>query len=158
MLYVKIDSSRPVIFLDIDGVLNHRQWYQERQKLPKMDKECEEFSPTSVSLLNRLCQETNAQIVVSSSWRFNPDLQDIFAHVGIETPITTITPHFEGKCRGEEIQFVIDRDNIKNYIIIDDAADEILDTQKDRLILTDAYGAGLDDITTEKAIKLLKQE
>ncbi|KOR30790.1 hypothetical protein TI04_04105 [Achromatium sp. WMS2] len=54
-----------VIFLDIDGVLRPE---------PTMSTIClgsgqSAFSPLSVGLLNRLCKVTNAELVITSSWR-----------------------------------------------------------------------------------------
>lgn len=73
-------SKNKIIFLDIDGVLNNDVWmdgdrwtnvfplgpYQTRTQawVPYFD-----FAPENVRIFNKILNETNASIVVSSSWR-----------------------------------------------------------------------------------------
>lgn len=70
------------LFLDIDGVLNHEKFYQNRFNLLKQHKEIPsyplcEFDPFCVEQVNRILYETNANLVISSSWRFDKDLKNI---------------------------------------------------------------------------------
>lgn len=51
-----------VIFLDIDGVLNHHEFNQESQSCT-INAEC-------ITQLNRILKETSAKIVLSSAWRY----------------------------------------------------------------------------------------
>ena len=53
----------PVLFLDIDGVLNSREcWDRLRGLRHKIDRE-------KVALLNEVVAATDCRIVVSSTWR-----------------------------------------------------------------------------------------
>ena len=61
-----------VIFLDIDGVLNTEKYYNYLRDngLDTDDYFGNLFSPEAVENLQRIIETTNAQIVISSSWRF----------------------------------------------------------------------------------------
>jgi hypothetical protein len=55
------------IFLDIDGVLNTRKSIE----LPMLDDKNHRFDPACVEALNNIIEETDAKIVITSSWRNN---------------------------------------------------------------------------------------
>lgn len=90
-----------IIFLDIDGVLNSQDWYIYRRDNVEMDSintqyPFYEFDPRSVERLNRIITETEAKIVVSSSWRSGEtveSLQKLFNLVGIKGDVIGLTPH-----------------------------------------------------------------
>ena len=76
------------LFLDIDGVLNHEEWYRNRVNIYKIFhkywwEDC--FDPECVKRINIILQETGARLVVSSSWRLDMDLKKYFGTVGIPT-------------------------------------------------------------------------
>lgn len=56
--------SNAIVFLDVDGVLVH-QHYE--------NKETYDIHPDKVRLLKHICEETNASVVIISSWRGGPD-------------------------------------------------------------------------------------
>ena len=62
-----------IIFLDIDGVLNHEKWYssgraQEAYKATgETDIKAYNFDPESWKWIQKLIDETGAKIVLSSS-------------------------------------------------------------------------------------------
>lgn len=62
-----------IIFLDIDGVLNHEDFYRERFEKRYDDGAIEhpysEIDPKTVQRLNKIIEETGANIVISSTWR-----------------------------------------------------------------------------------------
>lgn len=65
-------SLRALIFLDVDGVLNHKKWF--KSQIPKRGRTEMEYygsliDPVAVKNLNWLVQESDAEIVVSSTWR-----------------------------------------------------------------------------------------
>lgn len=60
--------SRPVLFLDVDGVLNCRG---TRERSPHRTLGVE---PSKASLVRRIVAVTGARIVLSSTWRKYPDL------------------------------------------------------------------------------------
>ncbi|MCG6912835.1 hypothetical protein LJE86_02875 [bacterium BMS3Abin03] len=56
-----------MIFLDIDGVMNSSNYYKT---INIKNEYWDRFNPLSVELLKRLAEETDAKIVITSSWRF----------------------------------------------------------------------------------------
>lgn len=112
-----------VIFLDIDGVLNsHRTYYT----LGNIDEwKC--LDPIAVGLIRRLCEKTNAWVVISSTWRilydieeFKKNFEDIY---GWKIPLIDITENLSVP-RGQEIQKWLDENNeVNEYVIIDDDSD-----------------------------------
>lgn len=90
-----------VIFLDIDGVLNSQDWYVYRRDSIAMDDvnaqyPFYEFDPRAIKRLNRIIEETEAKIVVSSSWRSGEtieSLQKLLNSVGVKGEVIGLTPH-----------------------------------------------------------------
>ena len=148
-----------VLFLDIDGVLNHNKFYQNRSntKLVHDNYPYNEFDPISVSHLNKILDETDAKLVVSSSWRVDSNLQDTFKEVGIRHKIYGITPWLIGKNihRGDEInEYIVNNGNVEKYCILDDI-DDFHENQKPFFIKCKAYEDGLNLETANKAIEIL---
>jgi histidinol phosphatase-like enzyme len=134
-----------IIFLDIDGVLNHQEWYSYQQKQPKLTDENWEkgqFCYWSINLLNDLIKDTGAKVVVSSSWRKGKSvecMQTLLDSVGFEGEVIGITPclYFSNQDynysvpRGCEIKAWIEMNkSILNekvsklkYVILDDDSD-----------------------------------
>lgn len=141
-----------IIFLDIDGVLNSESYYKS--------KVTKNFDPECVKRLNRIIKETNAGIVISSSWKLLPSsVYMTFKDEGIEGNIIGMTPNFlfddwrEDKTRGAEIEQWLLENPCNNYIILDDG-ELFKEYQKKHWIQTD-YRIGLSDEDAENAIALL---
>jgi hypothetical protein len=109
-----------VIFLDIDGVLNHEKWYRKRHQEIKMDDVVShypfyEFDPESINQLNRIIDETGANVVISSTWRHGrtiEQLQEILEKVGFRGVIIDKTPSFYIKGvdeNGEKFSYTVPR-------------------------------------------------
>lgn len=49
-----------IIFLDVDGVLNCRDYIND---------ETNDIDPLKVQMIADLCDKTNAKVVITSSWR-----------------------------------------------------------------------------------------
>lgn len=109
-----------VIFLDIDGVLNHEEWYKKPEviamsKQPgfKGTEKEYHFDPEAWKWVQKLITETGAKIVLSSSWRWY-DLQATVedfkgtAFQPICDNIVGVTPALLSRCRGIEIQRFFD--------------------------------------------------
>lgn len=167
-----------IIFLDIDGVLNSEDWYERRSKLYTSDEISEnypkyEFDPFSVDSLNKITNETNAYIVISSSWRHGKtldELVELFTLVGITGEVTGFTDDFaynelnNGKeiinyriPRGCEIDYWLKNIDyiFESYVILDDDSD-MLYHQKDNFIHIDSYRGLIKDNAIE-AIKILNR-
>lgn len=108
-----------VVFLDIDGVLNCQDWYIERQSNPMFNPKNMsrdeykrwEFSPTLVSNLNIIIEQTGAVICVSSTWRRGYDiegLQKLFKSVGIVGEVVGMTPSMHSP-KGIKDEYTIPR-------------------------------------------------
>jgi hypothetical protein len=98
-----------IIFTDIDGVLN---------TVSKTD-----WNTISVQLYDDLCQEFNLKPVITSTWRVKhsiKELERIFQHYGIFTPIYDYTPVITSEGRGGEIESWLNDNQYDNYIILDD--------------------------------------
>src|SRR4029079_3793405 len=65
-----------VIFLDIDGVLNHNRMSHHRDPT-SIEPLPIPIAPACMAQLNRLITETAAKIVISSSWRLVVRWQDL---------------------------------------------------------------------------------
>jgi len=160
-----------IVFLDIDGVLNHEAFYRKRQEegihiYPTYP--LSEFDPESVSRLNYILEQTGAKVVMSSSWRHGrtiQELQNILEKVGFKGELIDKTPSFKhDDCvRGNEIEKWIDdhrellgADKFRycEYVILDDDCD-MLYTQKDNFIHVDRY-VGITMQTAIRAINILK--
>ncbi len=88
----------PIIFLDIDGVLNSHAWQKRRGPRGPEFKALYtsyELDPDACRWLQELCTATGAKLVVSSSWRKMRDIaaiQAVFAQRGITAEIIGRTP------------------------------------------------------------------
>lgn len=154
------------IFLDIDRVMNSNLFYSERTQDKRYNDWIKEhperiawsacnIDPRAVERLNRLTDATGAKIVVSSTWRSDSNLQEVFNLVGIKEPIHDITPYMRSRHRGSEIQEWLDKQTEPyRYVIFDDDTD-MLDSQLPYFIQSDWLKWGLSDEDVEQAIHIL---
>lgn len=150
-----------IIFLDIDGVLNHQAFYSKRYELMKaknysVEHPLSEFCPDSINNLNTLIAETDAKVVISSTWRMGrtvDELQSILNCVGFIGEVIGCTPNLKGDdcMRGNEIHKWIkdacktmpefegvDYYNFTEYVILDDDSD-MLYWQRNNFLLIDRF-------------------
>ena len=149
------------IFLDVDGVLNSKDWLENNRVRTENS-----VNPEKVKLLAEIVKNTNATVVLSSTWRYIPEhpmfmyLTDIFGVNGIK--IHAFTPKLDGD-RPKEIKAWIKKQTEEvQFISIEDGFSEE-DYRKygieDRLVKTSYYGeyGGLQRSHVEQAIKLLNE-
>lgn len=158
-----------VIFLDIDGVLN--VYCESRDEFGCC------FHKHLEDNLRYIIDNTNAKIVISSTWKADglKKLQEMWKFRNLPGQVIDITP-FEyevvqrGTCefydlvdRGYEIQQWIDDNKPDNYVILDDDND-MLDSQRNNFVRCANnkshpdhidIGYGLTRICAEKAVKIL---
>jgi hypothetical protein len=156
-----------IIFLDIDGVLN---------VIPQgHDAFGGIFHSDFVDNLKRIIDETDAKIIISSSWRHSglQKMLDMWEFRNLPGELIGLTPDlyrfldFEGErtmVRGDEIQAVLDREpEITNYVILDDDTD-MLPSQLGNFVCCANninhpdcidIGYGLTNECTNKAIRIL---
>ena len=157
-----------IIFLDIDGVLNHEAFYKERFEKRYEDGAIEypysEIDPKSVANLNSLIEDTGAKVVISSTWR-NSGLEyckDVLEFHGFKGDIIDITPNLRGSdcLRGNEIlkwvrtnhKLVGDYYNFTEYVILDDDSD-MLYWQRNNFLHIDRFvGLTMGDVFRAKRI------
>ena len=159
-----------IVMLDIDGVLNSVRSVIARSKgrdrptnITHKTFEERSLDVVAVNLLRRLCESTDAKIVISSTWRqgrTKEDFVNIFAYYGWhDFPIIGATPKLN-TIRGNEIANWISSytelnqsDPIEQYVILDDDSD-MLPEQKNNFVHVDLRdGLLLRDYV--KALKIL---
>lgn len=125
-----------IIFLDFDGVLNSISWYKRREKkkhATRLEFKLHEFDPECIELLNKLCQDINAKVVISSTWRIDglDACRNYLSLSGGTFEVIDITGQSQSRHRGLEIEKWL-TDNKPNdfleYVIIDDD-DDMLPSQ-----------------------------
>lgn len=159
-----------IIFLDFDGVVNSMKFCEELSARTKLiggsTATREMIDPIAVARLNRLIEETEAVVVVSSSWRKIFDmrtLQGILDAKGFIGKIIDVTPDLSHESinrfdrsreRGDEIARWL-RDNAPNasYVVFDDDSD--MTAVRERFIQT-SWGYGLLDEHIDRARELFK--
>lgn len=102
-----------IIFLDIDGVIATRVSYARHK---------DHLYRPSIRVLNDLIRELNAEVVLSSTWRYRPitELKDMLTGAGLEANILGITPIGHSD-RGSQILSWIESNNYDGeYVVIDD--------------------------------------
>ena len=97
---------RKIIFIDVDGPLAYGTWDIGKVTIaggngdfqipyPWVKEDCE--------ALQKICDETNAELVVSSDWKMHfsfLQLKQIFFHYGITARIIDITTHMDSTQMG----------------------------------------------------------
>ncbi len=156
-----------IIFLDIDGVLNNLYTKENFEGFVFVEDE-------KILFLKEIIESTNAQVVLSSTWRkgwfykdhdnsYNGEevwlfeaLQEKLNEYGIE--FFDYTEEFG--CRGEEILKWLenyDGEQIESYVVIDDCDEEELHQHLEQFVQT-YIEEGLTELHVEQAIRLLNKE
>lgn len=155
-------SRRKILFLDIDGVLNSARYQRIRTDTDgNIDK-------TRLPLLKKIIDETDAEIILSSTWRLHWDsdeklcdpvgkeLNVLFAEYGLF--IMDKTPVLEWSyLRADEIAewLKLHEGEYGNFVILDDTFSGWCDLQN-YLVKTDfLIGRGLEEKHVQKAIDIL---
>ena len=159
--------SKPVLFLDVDGVLCtplsvRLDWLLRRP----MDRQC--FDPIALFWLERLVRRTGAQVVLSSSWRYSLEdgdpltgriLHNLYACLAAHgAPVAGIAPIL-GVSKGEEIAAWLAGHPGRSCAILDDRADEFAAAPalRPRLVLVDGR-RGLRRRDYRQALALLTDQ
>ena len=128
-------ENKKIIFTDIDGVLNVN--YRKKWK-----KSC-------IDLYNKITEELNLYPVITSTWRIphNIDkLNEIFETQGINRKILGATILLQPSIRGLEILEFIERNNVKDYCIIDDNINNITGFVDNIIHINNDYGITENDL------------
>jgi len=133
-----------ILFLDIDGVLNSAAYFKTR-KTPR-DAKPRDIDPLKVLLLHRILEDTDAKVVVSSSWRLHPDGLENVRKAVAPFEVIGVTPrHARFEHRHAEIKEWLDEHpEVERYAILDD--DNVASTgHGENFFKTEWYGEGLTE-------------
>jgi hypothetical protein len=120
----------PLIFLDIDGVLNSARFLSERaggEGVVIVDGQFDAthtIDPERVAFLNRLVEESGARVVLSSSWRCLFGLertQRSLQAKGFAGRLADATVRLVGRPRHAEIRhYLAGFSRVPNFVVLDD--------------------------------------
>jgi hypothetical protein len=167
-----ITKDMKIVFLDIDGVLNDDFTKERTPPLQTtggwgMSMRYTGIERGKVERLHKIFRETDAKLVLSSTWRLHPEMHPYMwkmlgkfiksRYIG-KTPITDQYT-YRGKEIYEWIKLNLDEDGnqIKKFIMIDDDT-SVNDYFKPDNIIQTGHRDGLTDELTEIAIKRLNNE
>lgn len=139
-----------VIFLDVDGVLNHRRWIQDNCAVDRMHA----LDPECLRRLAQIVRVTKAHIVVSSTWRLGITsllaLKDQLESHGMF--IYSTTPDSPTGVRHKEIQTWLDcNSQVEAFAILDDDRD----ADVGHSFFRTKFDSGLTDEIAEEVIRHL---
>lgn len=119
-----------VIFLDVDGVLNSDEYFDKIKNLD-IDGIQSEVDVEKIKLLKRTIDETGSKVVLTSSWRYTRNAQEL-KKLLLEFGISTDSTPFIQNKRGLEIkQYLSEHLDVEDFVIVDD---EVFDSYDDELI------------------------
>lgn len=139
---MNLDDIQPILFLDIDGVLNVAG--------------SKSREPTEQ--LHRVIRETNTRIVLSSMWRkmgLTTALTEIRNQLGYTGPnFIGATPDLKGAPRGQEIAawLASSPNPVGCWAVVDDDPD--MPFVRHRFVQTNPR-IGLDEVAADRLIELL---
>mgnify|MGYP004502216343 FL=1 len=147
------------IFLDVDGVLNSDEYFDSVSDSDDDSIE-NEIDMDKIKLLKEAVDLTDAQVVLSSSWRYTrkaQSLRELLIENGI---VTDVTPFLQNK-RGLEIKsWLKNNPDVDDFVILDD---EVFDSYDDFLLskvikTSDSNGKGFGRGLLPKDVdKIVKQ-
>ncbi len=144
-------SPQPaIVFLNFDGVLNSQLYYKRRER--KGVREIDEIDPVAIGFLNQICEDNDAEVVVTSTWRLGrtvKELHDMLVNRGFTGEVFDKTKDLSshpGSLRGNEVLLwmkenelrIGDYGNYRRYICLDDDSDYLY-WQRNNLLLVDGY-------------------
>lgn len=153
-----------ILFLDFDGVMDTASYdmFLVRNGMAECDEKGRPvFDPRCIENLKQIIDATDADIVVTSDWKYidsYEDLLDMWRQRGMPGFMTDTTPNVS-KHRGDEITRWLEDYNVEcNYVIIDDLGIENFNTdQLDKLVVVDPF-YGLNENAAQQAIAIIKKQ
>lgn len=119
-----------VIFLDVDGVLNSDEYIKGtiKSNIQGIEKHVD---VEKIKLLRQAIDQTNAKVVLTSSWRLTKMAQELIKLLITYGIYVNSTPYIRNE-RGLEIkQWLADNQNVEDFVILDD---EIFDSYDEGLM------------------------
>ena len=135
-------NDKPIVFLDIDGVLNSRNFFYKSCAYERKDPRSQ-LDPAAITFLNEIA---DWNFVLSSTWRkfySVGEMTQMLQEVGFRGTIIDSTPimDWQGSLRGNEIRQYLRNTKLedrRDYIIFDDDSDMLL-WQREHFIHIDGY-------------------
>ena len=145
-----------VIFLDFDGVLNSNKYF-----INSIENQPFFLEDEKMELLKNIIDETNAKIVLSTSWReiwgidleISKKLKEYFDSYNID--IFDVTPCINYN-RVDEINFWIKQHKIRSFVILDDITGPWFNLESN-VIVTNIDFQGLTEEHVKRAINILNK-
>lgn len=139
-----------ILFLDIDGVLNSAQTFEDKHRHDAIDT-------TMVERINKVVEQTECKIVISSTWRILWTLGEL-SHIlrlhGLRDVVIGETPDL-GRRDVEILAWLEEHPEVQQFAVVDDDAHDLTKVSH-RLVQTSFY-TGILDEHTDKLIELLSK-
>lgn len=137
-----------VLFLDFDGVLNSEKWFMDHQEEIRATsgllwRHKSELDPACCACVEKIIEDTQCSIVVSSSWRIGMSVRELRAcliEAGFpriadaiidRTPVFSEIDHeIDGRraIRGDEIKAWLDKHpEVTKFVVLDDGDDMLIE-------------------------------
>lgn len=152
-------DAKKIVFLDVDGVLNSDKFYNELLEEEGIDCFREDIlDQRAISRVARIIRDTEAHVVISSSWRWdiqsmNRLLEQLNAF-GIEPVDTTIMDMRVNMSRADEIKLWLEQHpDVTNYVVLDDDIMNIEEVGRHHIKTN--MNRGLETNHVEQAKKIL---
>ena len=149
------------MLIAIDGVLNSDEFAKHCLETEGYDPfDCDDLDPRALRNLKYIVEETDAKIVLSSSWRWDEKalaaVKKQLKSYNLELFDTTIMDIMSTMSRTAEIQhYLNEHPSITKYVILDD--DEIKEPLKTHWVRC-LFKNGLTRKLAEQAIEILKEK
>lgn len=152
---------RPLIFLDIDGVLSSTRFIAENtggEGVIIVDGELDataHIDPACVARLDRLIYATSAIVVLSSSWRLlfgREKTQRSLKAKGFAHELADVTPRLHGEPRHREIAAYLSSYPARPFVVLDDEEEAGIDARFVHV------RDGLEDEHVERALQVLRAQ
>lgn len=153
----------PVIFLDVDGVLNSGGTDDVTPICKGRDGRPTRYTGIEdgkVNLLRVILAKTGAKVVWSSSWRESDNKEILHPYFwkkmgDLKPSFIGQTPRFKGRERGHEIKsWLAQNPQVKKFVILDDF-DEMLDMRRQHVLTNPMKGLTIAD--ANRAIAILTE-
>lgn len=148
-----------IIFLDIDGVLNSWDDYNNRCKNLKKEERPRfgDIEERPLMLLKELIEATNAKVVLSSSWRKSifliSEVYKALSTMGVE--LYDITPILPSGNRAEEIKDWLKDKEVESFVILDDDGFEFKGNELSKNLVKTTMDSGLQKEHIDEAVQVL---
>ena len=156
---IQTSNMSPVLFLDIDGVLNSAFYLRNNPNcFHRGEDQANAIDPVAGTRLEQILTRTGAVMVLSSTWRLMNTVEqvtDFLKKRGVPSAkFIGATPVLSGY-RGKEIQaWLKSHSNVVRFAIVDDDSD--MDPFQEKLVKTSWETGLLDEHVEELIKKLLK--